>query len=334
MQPLSFFFDDTMPLRLSETEASFFLLHGGTAALKERLLQAVATALPEIEQQQFYHAQSLCCLYFPTQKQVFLDADLLTLLPRLGCPELDTRHISLHRCYDRNVLCTHAEAIRYSFAELQENSEQAILLQTAAEQAFSHFCTITEPAVRSDVLPVLSLPEHPHETGILQVRQLQGSTPEGILMQPLPADWNTTVLLDPWYTAGGCLLERFSLEAVRKGWHSILCTHPLQADTLPVQLLLPERKQAYIIQGSLFGEHFPDCDTISLHNCYQEHLLQSEMVQMQLTAALLQNSMKSYTGMLRVVHGVRKVMQQYYQAAEKPTAICELTAQLICACGI
>ena len=120
MQPLSFFFDDTMPLRLSETEVSFFLLHGGTTALKERLLQAVATTQVKTEQQQFYHAQSLCCLYFPVQKQVFLDADLLTLLPRLGCPELDTRHIPLHHCYDRNVLWTHAEAIRYSFTELQE----------------------------------------------------------------------------------------------------------------------------------------------------------------------------------------------------------------------
>lgn len=334
MQPLSFFFDDTMPLRLSETEASFFLLHGGTTALKERLLQAVATTQVKTEQQQFYHAQSLCCLYFPVQKQVFLDADLLTLLPRLGCPELDTRHIPLHHCYDRNVLWTHAEAIRYSFTELQENSEHTILLQTAAEQAFSHFCMLTETAVRADALPTLPLPEHAHETGTLQVRQLQGCTPEGILMQPLPADWNTTVLLDPWYTAGSSLLEQLSLEAVRKGWLSILCTHPLQADTLPVQLLLPERKQAYIIQGSLFGEHFPDCDTISLQNCYQEPLLQSEMVQMQLTAALLQNSMKAYTGMLRVAQGVRKVMQQYYQAAEKPIAIRELTSQLICACGI
>jgi len=54
---------------------------------------------------------------------------------------------------------------------------------------------------------------------------------------------------------------------------------------------------------------------------------------MQLTAALLQNSMKAYTGMLRVAQGVRKVMQQYYQAAEKPIAIRELTSQLICACG-
>ena len=153
-------------------------------------------------------------------------------------------------------------------------------------------------------------------------------------MQPLPVDWNTTVLLDPWYTAGSSLLEQLSLEAVRKGWHSILCTHPLQADTLPVQLLLPERKQAYIIQGSLFGEHFPDCDTISLQKCYQEHLLQSEMIQIQLTAAMLQNSMQSYTGILRVAHGVRNVMQQYYQAAEKPIAIRELTSQLICSCGM
>jgi len=180
-----FFFDDTMPLRLSETEASFFLLHGGTTALKERLLQAVATAQVKTEQQQFYYAQSLCCLYFPVQKQVFLDADLLTLLPRLGCPELDTRHIPLHHCYDRNVLRTHAEAIRYSFTELQENSEHTILLQTAAEQAFSHFCMLTETAVRADALPTLPLPEHAHESGTLQVRQLQGCTPEGILMQPL-----------------------------------------------------------------------------------------------------------------------------------------------------
>ena len=334
MQPLSFFFDDTMPLRLSETEASFFLLHGGTAALKEQLLQAVATAQAKTEQQQFYYAQSLCCLYFPIQKRVFLDADLLNLLPRLGCPELDTRHIPLHSCYDRTVLRTHAEAIRYSFAELQENNEQAILLQTAAEQTFSHFCMLTETAVRSDILPSFNLPEHAHKTGTLQVRQLQGCTPEGVLMQPLPVDWNTTVLLDPWYTAGNSLQQQLSLEAVRKGWHSILCTHPLQADTLPVQLLLPERKQAYIIQGSLFGEHFPDCDTISLQKCYQEHLLQSEMIQIQLTAAMLQNSMQSYTGILRVAHGVRNVMQQYYQAAEKPIAIRELTSQLICSCGM
>lgn len=334
MQPLSFFFDDTMPLRLSETEASFFLLHGGTAALKERLLQAIATAQAKTEQQQFYYAQSLCCLYFPMQKQVFLDADLLNLLPQLGCPELDTRHIPLHDCYDRTILRTHAEAIRYSFAELQENNEQAILLQTAAEQTFSHFCTLTETAIRSDMLPLFKLPEHAHKTGTLQIRQLQGCTPAGVLMQPLPVDWNTTVLLDPWYTAGSSLLEQLSLEAVRKGWHSVLCTHPLQADTLPVQLLLPERKQAYIIQGNLFGEHFPDCDTISLQSCYQEHLLQSEMVQIQLTAAMLQNSMQSYTGILRVAHGVRNVMQQYYQAAEKPIAIRELTSQLICSCGI
>lgn len=334
MQPLSFFFDDTMPLRLSETKASFFLLHGGTAALKERLLQAIATAQAKTEQQQFYYAQSLCCLYFPMQKQVFLDADLLNLLPRLGCPELDTRHIPLHDCYDRTILRTHAEAIRYSFAELQENNEQAILLQTAAEQTFSHFCTLTETAIRSDMLPLFKLPEHAHKTGTLQIRQLQGCTPAGVLMQPLPVDWNTTVLLDPWYTAGSSLLEQLSLEAVRKGWLSVLCTHPLQADMLPVQLLLPERKQAYIIQGNLFGEHFPDCDTISLQSCYQEHLLQSEMVQIQLTAAMLQNSMQSYTGILRVAHGVRNVMQQYYQAAEKPIAIRELTSQLICSCGI
>ena len=35
MQPLSFFFDDTIPLRLSEQHPQFLLLSGGTAALKE-----------------------------------------------------------------------------------------------------------------------------------------------------------------------------------------------------------------------------------------------------------------------------------------------------------
>ena len=34
MQPLSFFFDDTIPLRLSEQHPQFLLLSGGTAALK------------------------------------------------------------------------------------------------------------------------------------------------------------------------------------------------------------------------------------------------------------------------------------------------------------
>ena len=149
-------------------------------------------------------------------------------------------------------------------------------------------------------------------------------------MQPLPADWNTTVLLDPWYTAGSSFLEQLSMEAIQKGYHAILCTHPLQLE-LPVQLLLPERKQAYILQGSLFGEQFPECDTCSLQDCYPEHTLQAQMVQMQLTAALLQNNMKAYTGMLRVAQGVRTVMQQYYQVAEKPIQIQKQLAQLLCA---
>ena len=55
------------------------------------------------------------------------------------------------------------------------------------------------------------------------------------------------------------------------------------------------------------------------------------MVQMQLTAALLQNNMKAYTGMLRVAQGVRTVMQQYYQVAEKPIQIQKQQAQLLCA---
>lgn len=57
MQPLSFFFDDTIPLRLSEQHPQFLLLSGGTAALKERLLQAVSKAGMQQVQQQFYHAK-------------------------------------------------------------------------------------------------------------------------------------------------------------------------------------------------------------------------------------------------------------------------------------
>lgn len=309
MQPLSFFFDDTIPLRLSEQHPQFFLLTGGTAALKERLLQAVSKAGIQQVQQQFYHANALCGLFFPNLHLVFFDADRFTVLPRLGCPELDTYSISLHDCYSSQILQNHAEAIRYSYAELQENEEHALLLQSAAEQAFSHFCSLTESAVSPEQLPKHTLPRHAVEHGTLELRQLQGCTPEGVLMQPLPADWNTTVLLDPWYTAGSNFLEQLSMEAIQKGYHAILCTHPLQLE-LPVQLLLPERKQAYILQGSLFGEQFPECDTCSLQDCYPEHALQAQLVQMQLTAALLQNNMKAYTGMLRVAQGVRTVMQQ------------------------
>ena len=330
MQPLSFFFDDTIPLRLSEQHPQFLLLSGGTAALKERLLQAVSKAGMQQVQQQFYHTNALCGLFFPNLHLVFFDADQFTVLPRLGCPELDTYSISLHDCYSSQILQNHAEAIRYSYAELQENEEHALLLQSAAEQAFAHFCSLTESAVSPDQLPKHPLPRHAVEHGTLELRQLQGCTPEGVLMQPLPADWNTTVLLDPWYAAGSSFLEQLSMEAIQKGYHAILCTHPLQLE-LPVQLLLPERKQAYILQGSLFGEQFPECDTCSLQDCYPEHALQAQMVQMQLTAALLQNNMKAYTGMLRVAQGVRTVMQQYYQVAEKPIQIQKQLAQLLCA---
>ena len=96
MQPLSFFFDDTSPLRLSEQHPQFLLLSGGTAALKERLLQAVSKAGMQQVQQQFYHANALCGLFFPNLHLVFFDADRFTVLPRLGCPELDTYSISLH----------------------------------------------------------------------------------------------------------------------------------------------------------------------------------------------------------------------------------------------
>lgn len=48
-----FFFDDTIPLRLSEQHPQFLLLSGGTAALKERLLQAVSKAGMQQVQQQF-----------------------------------------------------------------------------------------------------------------------------------------------------------------------------------------------------------------------------------------------------------------------------------------
>ena len=41
--------------------------------------------------------------------------------------------------------------------------------------------------------------------------------------------------------------------------------------------------------------------------------------------------MKAYTGMLRVAQGVRTVMQQYYQVAEKPIQIQKQLAQLLCA---
>ena len=115
------------------------------------------------------------------------------------------------------------------------------------------------------------------------------------------------------------------MEAIQKGYHAILCTHPLQLE-LPVQLLLPERKQAYILQGSLFGEQFPESSPCSLQDCYPEHALQAQMVQMQ-----LKNNMKAYTGMLRVAQGVRTVMQQYYQVAEKPIQIQKQLAQLLCA---
>ncbi|MFR4419744.1 MAG: hypothetical protein ACLT3I_08075 [Ruminococcus sp.] len=54
---------------------------------------------------------------------------------------------------------------------------------------------------------------------------------------------------------------------------------------------------------------------------------------MQLTAALLQNNMKAYTGMLRVAQGVRTVMQQYYQVAEKPIQIAIGTAALCVSSG-
>lgn len=330
MQPLSFFFDDTIPLRLSEQHPQFFLLSGGTASLKERLLQAVSKAGMQQVQQQFYHANALCGLFFPNLHFVFFDADRFTVQPRLGCPELDTYFISLHDCYSSQILQSHAEAIRYSYAELQENEEHALLLQSAAEQAFSHFCSLTESAFDPEQLPRQPLPRRSAEHGTLELRQLQGCTPEGVLMQPLPADWNTTVLLDPWYTAGSEFLEQLSLEAIQKGYHAILCTHPLQFD-LPAQLLLPERKQAYILQGSLFGEQFPESAVYSLQDCYPEHALQSQLVQMQLTDALLQNSMKAYTGILRVAQGVRTVMQQYYQAAENPISIQKYLSQLLCA---
>lgn len=228
MQPLSFFFDDTIPLRLSEQHPQFLLLSGGTAALKERLLQAVSKAGMQQVQQQFYHANALCGLFFPNLHLVFFDADRFTVLPRLGCPELDTYSISLHDCYSSQILQNHAEAIRYSYAELQENEEHALLLQSAAEQAFAHFCSLTESAVSPEQFPKQSLPRHAAEHGTLELRQLQGCTPEGVLMQPLPADWNTTVLLDPWYAAGSNFLEQLSMEAIQKGYHAILCTHPLQ----------------------------------------------------------------------------------------------------------
>ena len=108
MQPLSFFFDDTIPLRLSEQHPQFLLLSGGTAALKERLLQAVSKAGMQQVQQQFYHANALCGLFFPNLHLVFFDADRLTVLPRLGCPELDTYSISLHDCYSSQILQNHA----------------------------------------------------------------------------------------------------------------------------------------------------------------------------------------------------------------------------------
>lgn len=183
MQPLSFFFDDTIPLRLSEQHPQFLLLSGGTAALKERLLQAVSKAGMQQVQQQFYHANALCGLFFPNLHLVFFDADRLTVLPRLGCPELDTYSISLHDCYSSQILQNHAEAIRYSYAELQENEEHALLLQSAAEQAFAHFCSLTESAVSPEQLPKHPLPRHAVEHGTLELRQLQGCTPEGVLMQ-------------------------------------------------------------------------------------------------------------------------------------------------------
>ena len=86
MQPLSFFFDDTIPLRLSEQHPQFLLLSGGTAALKERLLQAVSKAGMQQVQQQFYHANALCGLFFPNLHLVFFDADRFTVLPVWAVP--------------------------------------------------------------------------------------------------------------------------------------------------------------------------------------------------------------------------------------------------------
>lgn len=330
MQPLSFFFDDTTALHLAESADGYrvSLLHGGTALLKERLLQTISAVWHMTEQIHFYQAQRLCCVQFPKKKQMILDADRLAVCPVFGCPTLETNHISLDICYDPAVLQTHAEAIRYSFSEYHSNAENAAILQATAMQAFSAIPAGISAAILESELPVFPLPEHKHTSGNLQIRMLQGCTAQGVFMQPLPSDWEMIVLKDAWYAAGSRLLEDLAMTAVQQGWDCILCMHPMHTDGLPVQLLLPERKQAYIVQGSLFGEVFPNRNSVSLQHCYQKERLQTQTVQVQLTAALLQSSMKAYMGMLRMMEGVQAVMEQYYQTAEQPAAIAMLADRL------
>lgn len=91
MQPLSFFFDDTIPLRLSEQHPQFLLLSGGTAALKERLLQAVSKAGMQQVQQQFYHTNALLrSVLSESCISCFFDADRLPYCLVWAVQNMDT----------------------------------------------------------------------------------------------------------------------------------------------------------------------------------------------------------------------------------------------------
>ncbi len=120
------------------------------------------------------------------------------------------------------------------------------------------------------------------------------------------------------------------------------CTHPphLQLESACGNCILPERKQAYILQGSLFWRTvFQKCDPtlgIPCKTAIAEHcpLASTKWYKCSRPCSAAKNNMKSlYTGIAAsCTRAFATVMQQYYQVAEiTQFKFKKQLAQLLCA---